>query len=88
MNNGIKYFINFGRYTLFSEKVIGGVSVVVPLPSVQSSINDVVDDESGVGELIAFDSVMNKNATNSTSGTTSIKYKVIFGVKPTSINAA
>lgn len=84
----MKYIINFGKYSLFSENVIGGVSVVVPPPSVLSSINDAVDEESDVGKSMAFVSLMNEKATSSTSGTTSIKIKVVFGVKPTSVNAA
>lgn len=88
MHNGLKYFISFGRYCLFSDSVIEDASVSLPVPPEPSSINDVVDAESDVDKLMAFDSLMNKKATSSINGTISIKYNVVFGVKPISVNAA
>lgn len=86
INNGIKYFINFGKYCLFSVKDTDEASVSVPLTP--ESINDVVDKESNVDKLMAFDSLINKKYTNSTNGTMSIMYNVVFGVMPMSVMAA
>lgn len=88
INSGIKYFINFGRYCLLSENVIGVASVRVLLLTDPSSINDVVDEESDADKLVAFDSLMNKKATSSTNGMATIKYNVTFGFKPALINSA
>lgn len=85
-HNGPKYFISFGRYCIFSENDIDGISVSVPLTP--ESINDVVDRESNVDSSVAFDSLMNKKNIISTNGTESIKYNVVFGVMPMSVNAA
>lgn len=87
INNGIKYFVNFGKYSHFSVRVIGEVRGIKRFSSERWSTNS-VDGESDVVELMVFDSRINKNATNSTSGRTSINSNVVFGVKPISLNAA
>lgn len=81
----MKNLINFGRYCHFSNNVKHGASVAIASPE-PPSINEAVEDESD--ELMAYDSLMNKKATSSTNGTMSIKYSVVLGVKPMSVNAA
>lgn len=90
INNGLKYFSNFGKYCHFSANVMDGSSVAIALATVPPSINDAVDAVDAVldgDEFMAFDSLMNKKTTSSITGTISIKYNVVVGVKPMSTNA-
>lgn len=73
---GTKNFDNFGKYRHLSRKDNGGVSVVIESFSSTQSSNI-------VGTSIAFVSLMNKNATIPTNGTTSININIVLGVKPT-----
>lgn len=89
ISNGIKYFINFGRYLHFSKSVIGKASVVELLSIEWSlSINDVVDAEPDADEAIAFASRINRKATISTSGMASISSNMALGLKRKSHNVA
>lgn len=66
------------------------ISVVegTPVSSAQPSINAVVDTKPDVDKFMAFDSLMNRKAMSSISGTTSINNIIVFGVKPMSHNVA
>lgn len=78
---GTKYLVNFGKYSHFSQSVVGGSSSNAESISFsQSSFDEVFDAKP--------DFLINTKAASPTNGTEVVKVIIVLGLNPMSHSAA